>query len=265
MKKLLFAFVALFAAVAMLFALTACGSEEKLTPTDAVTDVNERYTVGIEELAVNKDMRDSKGNVSYKLNLVFPQLDAASFTNAEAINSVYVIRSGEMQTFAQNNVENASKFISENDGAMPWESNARYSVTYRDAKYLCILCEYSYGMGSQSRSKRLVSDCFLLSEGTQCSINDFLIEGIDADAVYGFLADKVLEKMVDSKGASRLSDGIGREQLIEKFSPSDFYITDTGITFYYQLATIAPFSEGVLEFSFSAEEVSSMMTLPITK
>ena len=177
------------------------------------------------------------------------------------------MRAQDMQDFAQNNVKNASTFINKNETSEPWVCDARYSITYRDAKYLCILCEYSYGMGTTSRSKRLQGDCFLLETGNQCRLNDFLLDGVKADTVFGMVADATIEKMVDSYGRNRLNSDMTRDKLIEikKESPNDFYITDTGITFFYQLASIAPFSEGVLEFSFTADEMKDLMKLPMTQ
>ena len=264
MKKLFIRCVALCSAAIMLLVFSSCNSDKKVTPTDVTTTTNP-YIENIEELAVKEDLKDAAGAVVFSLDIVLPQLAMDSFEYAGEINSVFALRVEEFKNFAKNNIENASDFMSRNANAQPWVCKVRYSITYRDAKYLCVLSEYTYGMGTADRSRRLESDCFMLDNGRQCRAEDFLPEGAKMDDIYNMIADRVISDMTNNVGELDLLPDMTREKVIEvkKEAPRDFYLTAEGITFYFQLAAIAPYDKGILEYSFEAVELQGLLDLPM--
>lgn len=264
MKKLLIKSMSMLAAMALLLSFAACKGDEK---SDLLTTqkAQKSFTSGVAEFAVTRELVDSNGTAAYDLDLVFPAFEQEFFPAADAMSAYYTMIAKDIENYALSNVNNASAFIAANPGSTKWCVKSRFTVTFRNDKYINILCEINYGNGTDVLSEKLQSAVFEIATGNSLTLRDFLSGDKDAftdEVIANHLAAVVIEKSVDKYGVTTLYPSVTKEVVAEKFDPSNFYFTPDGLTIYFGLNTIAPFSDGVLVYNLSGEDIRGYFTVP---
>ncbi len=126
-----------------------------------------------------------------------------------------------------------------------FESLLTYTVTCNQNGLLSLYRDrYDYTGGAHGSTVRR-SDTFNLRTGGTLPVSAFFPPRFDYEKY-------LIEEMIKLAGQNPDIYFENYAELIKKnFNPQNFYITENGITIYYQQYEVAPYSSGIIEFNIS--------------
>lgn len=275
MKKL----TALLLIFAMIFAFGACKKEEEKVPVSApsVEGVNQktdetvyaelREKAGIEENYHYNELKSDDGVVRFIVKISLPKLTSktCSAEVAEMINHYYENEVYEKDlNFAKINVESAKNYMTKKDSDKPWAIQTSFEVRFFGNDLVCIVLKRSVSYGGNA-TPVISAKCFNLTEGNECSSNDFYIKDVD-EATKAIILDTIKDNAKYELNPKSVLTDEQVAKIDNVFDPDNgYYITDKGITFFFNKNQVDPSQFGTYEFVFFWAEVEYIYKNPMSE
>jgi len=127
-------------------------------------------------------------------------------------------------------------------------------VERNDGVYLSVVCEMYEFTGGVHGNLALRSDTFLAATGERVGLYDLFAVG---EAEYlPFLQEFLAAEL--SKQPDLYYEN-APQQVAQLFDPAHFYLTDEGLTLYFQMYDVAPYAAGVPTFTLPYSELADLL------
>lgn len=247
MKKAL----SIFFAVAILISLASC--------TGKTNDENETTTYAvpvIEDSTYSKEFKDESGRVVFTVDVTVPQITdkcdpkVMNYINAEALEIF-----NDACEFAQSNLEYAAQ------NSEPWSKTITFETTLLDNHYACFLVNDVFSVNGDTPT--LSTLCFDIRKGVPCTLFDFAVNPDDPASCFEFFLTDTLAKVLPQRfhNPVYITDDV-IDRLDEILDPSDFYLTEKGIGFYFDKSLVHENLHGNYKITFTWAELMSNFELP---
>lgn len=193
------------------------------------------------------------------LCITYPQIILRGNTSAQnSINKNIKAQVDEFYIYASNDLYkqaiDAYNFAQENDYPFNhYDAILEYHITYNSNCLLSLYCDrYEYTGGAHGITLRS-SATWKLTNAEPLPVSCFFPSDEDSCAA--------LIKLITAQADCRINQNPGiyfedyQKLIADNFNPCSFYLTQTGIDVYYQQYEIAPYSTGIVVFSFSYREL----------
>lgn len=196
--------------------------------------------------------------LSYTIN--YPQLkDGCNAEALKKINKYYVTRASVYENECRTNLFKESsmqlQYTKEHGYPfLPDEVDIRYKVTFNEDCILSLYFDHYMFTGGAHGSTMRYSNTWNLNTGHLIRLKDFFEPGSDYKSYVRNRINEMISKQLESS-VSHPDYFKNHEQNVSiSFSPDNFYLTPEGIVIYFQQYDIAPYSNGIIEFTISYEE-----------
>lgn len=262
-------YISIFLIIALCFSFASCSVKED-TPDITVAATTEEATTSVpppltETEEYSRDFTDENGRVVYTVRAQLPQITGNTEESiAEDINrSVYGIFEDACET-AESNVENAAAFMDANNSETPWSRSLEYVINLCTDKYFSITVnDYftMYGNSEIEPAKRGYT--FNVTRGIRCAFSDFTYENRSTEGVKRFIVDEFIGKDVAEVyfDGAELTDE-QRSTVYDAVDTENFYLTDSGIGFYFSENAIDPNRFGTFVAHYTWEEIAVILKRP---
>jgi len=220
--------------------------------TDEVTeDVTPDEHIEITDITVNENFKYSNGG-TVSLSIQAPKLVSETYgENADVFNSL-------ISTEVENLKNEYAKAIATDDtseSAGENVSDLEYTMSYEvkkssDAVVSVLLSIYSYTGGPHGAT---VYKAVNFDMNSAMSIDMQYVTGVPAEEYTSFIKANILEKMKKEADGTYFSTEDGA--LDGVFNDKQFFITESGITVFFQEYDIAPYSMGLQMFEIPYNEL----------
>ena len=271
MKK----WIAMLLAFCLIFSITACKAKDNNNKQDPTSDstnsstggadqsgdsaVRQRPMVSVSLPAVTKPFTADNGTVIFNytyqnISMIVPDPDIA-----DKVIIDFLTRIDQTNSVAESIYTAAKKSYSANSPWTPYICSITYSPQRIDMGVLSLFGnDVRYSGGAHSVTSG-ISVSYDLITGKALSLSDVLTEGTSADSicqlVINTLADLSAEVTLHSDYASTVTDYFS-----DKFSELDtWYLSQTGLCFYFSPYEIAPYSSGVVVAEIPYEKLTGIM------
>lgn len=191
----------------------------------------------------SKDFTDENGRVVYTVKANLPKITGNIPDDiADYLNGVFYSFFEDACESAESNIENATAFMDNQNSQKPWIKSLDYNINLSDGKYFSFTIKDSFSMfGNPEVEPSLTGYVFDIIKGVPCTIRDFMYENSSHDSVKQVLADEFIYNDVAKVlfNDTPLNDE-QKEIVFEVFDLGNFYLTDTGIGFYFSSNSINP-------------------------
>lgn len=272
MKKI----TALLLIFTMIFAFGACKKEEKAEvpapsvegftqKTDEMLYEDLRKNAGIEEIYHYNELKSEDGVVRFIVKISLPKLTSktCSAEVAEMINHYYETEVYEKDlNFAEINVESAKNYMTKKNSDKPWAIQTSFEVRFFGSDYVCIVLKRSVSYGGNA-TPVISAKCFNLAEGAVCSSNDFYLNDVD-EATKAIVLDTIKDKAKYELNPKKVLTDEQVAKIDDVFDPVEgYYITDSGITFFFNKGQVDPSQYGIFECTFLWPEIDYIYKNPM--
>ena len=261
MKKIL----SIILVFALLFSIAACNK----IPKDEAFTVETTTTVAppvIKEQKHHEEFKDENGRVVYVVDVVLPEV---SYYANEAVKDYLNRVSNEIFEdaceSAENNIKNASNFMDNLGFDKPWTNTITFETTYSDGRFTCFLIKDAFSYTGGEGDPLYKTKCFDLKYGEPCSartfaIADFSMEDFNTSLVEALIIPTAQKEFYPNNPYSLSDEMI--EKFRSEFTLQNFYITETGMAFYYDRTLFDGSLSGVYVCEFTWAELSSVFCSP---
>lgn len=230
---------------ALVFSLASCKGKDAPPPTPVIEESNHF-----------KEFKDENGRVIFTVDVTIPQItDDCDPKITEYINGVAMEVFNDACQFAESNLESAAK------AKTPWSKNITFETTLLNNKYACFLMsDLSSIHGDIPVIKTL---CFDVQKGEQCFLNDFATYPEDPESSFEFFLNDTLAPALPREfhHPEYITDEVlGR--LDEIVDPSNFYLTEDGMGFYFNKNHVHEYLKGIYKITFKWQELAGNYELP---
>lgn len=244
-------FLSVFLIVISLLSFVSCsgkGKDNNQTTTYAVPV--------IEEKNYSKEFKDANGRVVFTVDVTVPQITdkcypkVTEYINAQALNIF-----NDACEFAQSNLEYASK-----DSA-PWAKTVTFETTLLDDHYACFIVNDVFSVNGDIPT--LSTLCFDIRKGAPCTLSDFAVNPDDPKSCFNFFLTDTLAKVLPKRfhvSAYITDDVLAR--LDEIVDPSNFYLTEKGMGFYFDKSLVDDYLSGNYRITFTWAELMGNFAIP---
>ena len=245
MKKVL----SIFLILAVLFSLASCSGKGDSETTTYDVPV-------IEETSYSKEFKDENGKVVFTVDVTLPRIiDKCDPKVADYVNVKALELFNNACKFAESNIESASK------NTKPWSKTITFETTLLDDHYACFLVNDVFSLNGDTPI--LSTLCFDIRSGAPCTLADFAINPDDPSSCFDFFLTDTLAKVLPKKfhvSAYITDDVLAR--LDEIVSPSNFYLTEKGMGFYFDKSLVDDYLSGNYKITFTWEELLGNFAIP---
>lgn len=227
--------------------------------TDYRADQNEVWLEKIPENDITVTPVSDNAQEQYlKMTVQYPQISGLSDTQVQdSINSVLKQAALTSEDEGRQNAKEMAQSIADGySGAVTQvETDFNYAVKYNQNGLLSIvLSDYQYAGGAHGSTVQS-SYTFDLSTGKALSLSDLMLP----DSGYAAYIDSAIRTEIDR----RVKDGVLYEFEDGKFTDiganPEFYLSDSGLVFYFQQYAYFPYAAGIQEFLIPYADVESML------
>lgn len=214
----------------------------------------------------SKEFMDENGRVVYTVKAKLPKF---SGNIPENINTylngfVYGIFEDACET-AESNIANAASFMDAQHLENPWARSFDYDINFCDGKYLSFTVKDYFTMyNSENLEPDMHGYTFDIIKGVPCTLLDFSYENYSFENVAQILVDEFICDDVSNvfyNGAPLTDEQ--REIVHSVVNPENFYLTDTGIGFYFSKSSINPSHYGTFISNYTWDEVAVVLKMPV--
>lgn len=189
-------------------------------------------------------LKPTKTNSYTEINIKYPVISGLENSEAEvAINKAF---KAHAQTYLEQTQKQAKELgAPPKDSAMTYEIDSGYKVTYNRNGVLSVLVNDYEFLGGAHGGATLTGMTFSLKDGKQIQLSDLL----KSNSNYRKDIDKVINAEIKKEDLYFADSfkGIAANQ--------GYYLTDSGLTIYFQQYEIAPYAAGTPEFSFTFKKL----------
>ncbi|MDN4619044.1 DUF4163 domain-containing protein [Paenibacillus sp. PsM32] len=189
-------------------------------------------------------LKPTKTNSYTEINIKYPVISGLDNSEAEvAINKAF---KAHAQTYLEQTQKQAKELgAPPKDSAMTYEIDSGYKVTYNRNGVLSVLVNDYEFLGGAHGGATLTGMTFSLKDGKQIQLSDLL----KSNSNYRKDIDKVINAEIKKEDLYFADSfkGIAANQ--------GYYLTDSGLTIYFQQYEIAPYAAGTPEFSFTFKKL----------
>lgn len=188
--------------------------------------------------------------LSYKIE--FPQFQSVRFLNSTTtMNDFYRIKAAEYERYCRNNLfELAAKQYNESRNLgipmRPFEAIGTTEITYNEnCSVSLILDRYEYTGGAHGNTVRR-GDTWDLQGFGFTKLQSLFIPTIDYKAyILEFIIEEI-QRQINTGNNVYFNEYA--ENAEEYFNTNSFYLTDAGITIFFQQYELAPYAVGMPQF-----------------
>lgn len=197
-------------------------------------------------------LKPTKTNSYTEINIKYPVISGLDNSEAEvAINKAF---KAHAQTYLEQTQKQAKELgAPPKDSAMTYEIDSGYKVTYNRNGVLSVLVNDYEFLGGAHGGATLTGMTFSLKDGKQIQLSDLL----KSNSNYRKDIDKVINAEIKKEDLYFADSfkGIAANQ--------GYYLTDSGLTIYFQQYEIAPYAAGTPEFSFTFKKLLPTSVNPL--
>lgn len=228
-------FICLITAFAMLFTLASCSVNKLGETADGETVTTTAKPPKVKEITKNAEFKDANGRVVFTVDVVIPEISKnAEQRVIDYVNKVTGDIFEEASTFAQNNVENAARFMDKHGSDVPWSKKINFEATYMSGRFVCFLIKDSFSSSAAEAEPLFSTICFDIVSGQKCTAEYFAANAEDFSAAEAAVLSAVKEKaLYDFYPNSIGLANIQLEMLDGVFDINNFYIAEEGMGFYF--------------------------------
>lgn len=210
----------------------------------------------IEESTYSKEFKDESGRVVFTVDVTVPQIidkcdpKVKDYINAEALEIF-----NDACEFAQSNLEYAAK------NTEPWSKTITLETTLLDNHYACFLVNDVFSINGDTPT--LSTLCFDIRKGTPCTIVDFAVNPDDPESCFEFFLTDTLAKVLPRRfhNPSYITEDV-LARLDEIVDPSNFYLTEKGMGFYFDKSLVDERLIGNYKTTFTWTELTGNFAIP---
>lgn len=262
-------YISIFLIISLCFSFASCSVKEETPDITAAATTQEATTSEPPPLTVteeySRDFTDENGRVVYTVRALLPKITGNTEESvAEDINrSVYGIFEDACET-AESNVENAAAFMDANNSETPWARSFEYEINLCTDKYFSITVnEYFTMFGSSEIEPIKTGYTFNVVRGRRCALGDFTYENYLHEGVKRVIVDEFIGKDVAKvyfDGAELTEEQ--RATVYDAVDTENFYLTDSGIGFYFSENAIDFRSFGTFVTHYTWQEIAVILKRP---
>lgn len=259
-------YISIFLIISLCFSFAACSAKEE-TPQVSVTEEPTTVIPPPETVTeeYSREFTDENGRVVYTVKAQLPKIIGnVSESIANDINrSVYGIFEDACET-AENNIENAAKFMDSQNLETPWAKTFEYDVNLCSGKYFSFTVkEYFTMYGVDNTEPAVKGYTFDVVRGKLSLFMDFTYENDSYENVRQVIIDEFICRDVSAdyyNGAELPEEQ--RNSVFAGFDAENFYLTDDGIGFYFSENVIDPLKFGTFVAHYTWEEIAVILKRP---
>ena len=237
---------------------TAPGSDPASdTPQDEpVPEAPETGVFDISDRTAAHEYHAEDGTLLVRASALYPQLsgtaEAVQIVNDYYKNAVERLFSHAEFTLAP--MADDARAAGADGMLLPYTADYRYEVMANNGRLLSVMHENSEFTGGLHETPVFSSETFDMRSGGLLTLADLFT--VPEEEYLALFFDAAAEKIAQTP--EEYFD-ITPQLLQESFNPSDFYVTDTGLTFYYQVYAIAPYATGLSYFTLPFDDIRNML------
>lgn len=262
-------YISIFLILSLCLSLAAC-SVKKETPGSDGSIITEEATTSlpkpdIETAEFSKEFTDENGRVVYTVKALLPEL-SGSIPEAIATDINAFVRGifEDACETAESNIKNAASFMDAQQLETPWARSFDYTINLSDGKYLSFTVNDYFTMyGSDSIEPDMVGYTFDIIRGVPCTLLDFSYENYSLDSVSQIIVDELICDDVSTvmyNGAPLTDEQ--RSIVHGIVNTENFYLTDTGIGFYFSKYAVNPNHYGTFITHYTWDEAAVVLKRP---
>lgn len=259
MKK----FLCLLLIFVLLFSFAACKAKDKDSEFTTTTTVAPPV---IKEQSHHKDFTDENGRIVYVVDVVLPEIsEYANEAVKDYLNKVSLEIFDDACEKAVNNVENAALSMDSLDTEKPWTNKITFETTYSDGRFTCFLIKDALSFSGGVGEPAYITKCFDLKQGAPCSALTFANADYSMEDYQVMVVDELIKPMAESNFYPNNPSVITQENLdafSESFALENFYLTESGMAFYFDKSVIDPYLKGTYVCEFEWAQISTVFMSP---
>lgn len=248
---------------AFFLTFAACNSEPA---NEGKTETTTVLPPVVEESSFYEEFKDESGKTVIKVEVTLPQITQYAFENIKAkINNEAMNVFNEACDFAENNVLNASEFMRQRESDKPWKKKITFETTLLSNDYACFIVKESLSYYDSEVTPTWRTLCYDVKTGESCTLDTFTVYKDDpAVGFEAFLSDVVEPNLVNKYFYPQFIDNTVYENLDKLILCDDFYLTESGISFYIDGLSISPSIEGITAIDFTWDELAGYYEMPVS-
>lgn len=199
-------------------------------------------TVEVKSKTYKKEYKTENGKIYKTVKYVRPVLTGDSEA-IKKINAFYEKKQKAWVKASKEDLEDAKFIVENNDVDGYYSDEYGYKVKYNKNGYISILGSgYAYSMGAHG-SPYCESHTFDLNTGKELKVKN-IMSGTDKQIKSRIVS--VFEKKIKKDKDMFFSDALDTVKKSAGVKNKNFYLTNSGIVFYYSQYEIAPYAAGVI-------------------
>lgn len=190
------------------------------------------------------------------VTIQYPQISGLSNINVQnAINGLLEKSALSSESEGIGNAKEMESWVTDGYEGNKCSTNYNYSIEYNKNGLLSvILLDYQYTGGAHGSTWQSAYT-FDLQTGTALSLSDLMNSGSNYTSYFNDGIRKEIDKRVQSE---ELAEFDGAKFTSIGDTPA-FYLSDSGVVFYFQQYEYFPYAAGIQEFSFNYSDLKSML------
>lgn len=188
--------------------------------------------------------------VSYKLQ--YPQfLSISSTDQLSEINICYCKKAIQFQSYSETylysrSISHYSYSLTHDSAFNTYQGILTYTPAYnKNCNISLYFDEYFYEGGAHGRTTR-AANTWNLETGNEYPISAFFRKDMDYEAYLTYHMTAQINTQVANGSTAYFDDY--ETLIVERFDPHNFYLTNTGMTVFYQEYDLGPYASGIREF-----------------
>lgn len=216
----------------------------------------------MQAIIAKKQMRakpEYRNTVMVDVDIAYPQVTTAPSPSGAAISEYYKARATAYYDYATGKLFDMAvkDYIMGRKNNVPFHTYTAmmtYEVTYNQKDFLSIYTDvYEFTGGAHGNTVRY-ADTFSLKYGRKMALSDFFNGRGYQTVIFGSILAQISVQI--SRGTNDYFDDY-QKNVFQYFSEKNFYLTPEGLTVFFPLYTIAPYSSGIVTFVIPYAEFGS--------
>lgn len=262
-------YISLFLIFSLCLSLAACSVKKDSSELSSSLSTEEATTSlpkpDIGNAEFSKEFTDENGRVVYTVKALLPEFsgnipeEITSYLNS----FVYGIFEDACKT-AESNIANAASFMDAQQLETPWARSFDYNINLSDGKYLSFTVNDYFTMyGSDNIEPDMFGYTFDIIRGVPCTLLDFSYDNFTLSNVNQIIVDELICDDISTvmHNGAPLTDE-QRSAVHGIVNVENFYLTDTGIGFYFSKYAVNPNHYGTFITHYTWDEVAVVLKRP---